>query len=312
MAPVKPAFASDPIGVVATDGMGGGEIEGDPSAANLKRKTTHGALVSVVGQTVSFVLRTGSMIILARLLTPKDFGLVGMVAAFTGFLGLFRDCGLSMATVQRAAITDAQTSTLFWINLAVGGLLAALAGVAAPGLAAFYDEPRVLWITVALGTSFVFNGAAAQHRAMLQRSMRFLALAIIDIVSLVLSTGAGIGIALAGQGYWALVVMTVTLPAVGVVGAWIATAWVPGRPQRRSGIRSMLWFGGAVTLNNIVSYVGLQCRQSVAWTFLGGGGAGCLWAGLSAHQFADREPEFDDRVGGIPSSITSSERSRAL
>src|SRR6185503_13170475 len=117
-------------------------------------------------QATTFIVRMGSMMILARLLLKEDFGLVNMVTAFTGFLGLFRDAGLSMATVQRASITDAQTSTLFWINLAVGVLLAGLALVAAPILAAFYGEPRLFWITAALGSSFIFNGAAAQHRAL--------------------------------------------------------------------------------------------------------------------------------------------------
>jgi PST family polysaccharide transporter len=113
------------------------------------------------------------MVVMARLLLPGDFGLVGMVTAFTGFLGLFRDAGLSMAMVQRESITEAQVSTLFWINAAVGGLLAILSTLLAPILVRFYGEPRLFLITVALGMAFLFNGVAAQHRAMLQRSMRF-------------------------------------------------------------------------------------------------------------------------------------------
>ena len=122
----------------------------DVSHKDLKRRTAHGAVVSIGAQAATFVLRTGSMMILARLLLPKDFGLVGMVTAFTGFLGLFRDAGLSMATIQRASVSDAQTSTLFWINVAVGGMLAALAVAAAPILSVFYHEPRLFWVTVAL------------------------------------------------------------------------------------------------------------------------------------------------------------------
>src|SRR5207245_10259280 len=105
---------------------------------------------------------------LARLRLKEDFGLVNMVTAFTGFVGLVRDDGLSMAAVPRVSITSAQTSTLFWVNLAVGALLALLAAVTAPILAAFYGDPRLFWVTVAVGTSLIFNGAAAQHRAMLQ------------------------------------------------------------------------------------------------------------------------------------------------
>src|SRR2546425_1753736 len=176
-------------------------VEGDETGASdvalkdLKRKTAMGALASTGARAGSFVLRTASLIVLARLLLKEDFGLVNMATAFTGFLWLLMDAGLSLATVQSASITRAQTSTLFWINLAVGGLLALVAAVTAPILSAFYGEPRLYWVTVALGTSFILNGAASQHRAMLQRSMRFAVLAIIDIVSLVASIAAGIGMA---------------------------------------------------------------------------------------------------------------------
>src|SRR5262245_20646450 len=116
---------------------------GDLGVGELKQKTTQGVLISTGAQIATFVLRTGSMVIMARLLIPKDFGLVGMVTAFTGFLALFRDVGLSMATVQRASITQEQTSTLFWINLALGGALGALCAVLAPAVVAFYGEPRL-------------------------------------------------------------------------------------------------------------------------------------------------------------------------
>lgn len=227
--------------------------EGKP--ADLKQRTARGAVISAGSQVATLVFRMGSMMIMARLLLPQDFGLIGMVTAFTGFLSLFRDAGLSMATIQRATITNAQTSTLFWINLAVGGLLAALAAIGAPILATFYGEPRLLWVTVALGSSFIFNGGAAQHRAMLQRNMRFGTLATIDIASLILGTVAGIGAALAGLGYWALVVMTTAYPAVVLLGVWWATRWIPGLPQRGAGVRSMLWFGGTITLNSVVVYL---------------------------------------------------------
>src|SRR6201986_4497330 len=92
---------------------------------DLKGRTMRGALVSTAGQGANFVLRVGSMVVLARLLTAEDFGVVGMVIAFTGFLDIFRDFGLSMAAGQHASISQAQHSTLFWINLAIGLLLAA-------------------------------------------------------------------------------------------------------------------------------------------------------------------------------------------
>ncbi len=233
----------------------GGEISaGDLPLSDLKRKTARGALISVVAQLGTFVLRTGSLMVLARLLLKEDFGLVNMVTAFIGVLALLRD-GLSASTVQRMSITGAQASMIFWINLAIGGSLALATGITAPLLVAFYEEPKLLWITVLLGTTLVFNGAAAQHRAMLQRGMRFGALASVDMAGLASSVAVGIAMAVTGYGYWSLVCMTVTQPVVSGVGAWLASGWIPGRPRRRSGIRSMLAFGGAVTMGNLLAYV---------------------------------------------------------
>ena len=126
----------------------------------------------------------GSLVLLARLLGPKDFGLVGMVTAFTGVLALFRDFGLSSAAVQRTTVTEEQISTLFWINILFGVLLALVAVAMAPAIAAFYHEPQLFGVTAVLATGFLFNAAGVQHSALLQRQMRFTALAVISVVSL--------------------------------------------------------------------------------------------------------------------------------
>jgi O-antigen/teichoic acid export membrane protein len=246
-----------------------GHTAGDPALHELKKKTAHGALLSICGQAANFVLRTGSMIILARLLTPADFGLIGMATAFTGFVALFQDAGLSMATIQRASTTRAQTSTLFWINLAVGTILAALCGAVSPAIAAFYHEPRLLWVMVVIGAGFVFSGAGAQHRALLLRQMRFPILTVIDILSLLSGIVLGVSLAATGQGYWALVATTVFPVLVSTTGAWIAGGWIPGPPRRGAGVRSMLTYGGGVTLNNIIVYIAYNADKVLIGRFLG-------------------------------------------
>ena len=105
---------------------------------DLKQRTIRGSFAKLCAQGANFFLRVGSVMILARILDPKDFGLVGMVTAVTGVLSLFRDFGLSTATVQRDNITNEQISTLFWINVGVGALLALLTAALAPLIAVFY------------------------------------------------------------------------------------------------------------------------------------------------------------------------------
>jgi len=209
------------------------------------------------------------MMVMARLLIPEDFGLVGMITAWTGFLGLFRDAGLSMATVQRASITRAQTSMLFWINLLVGGLLALISAATAPILVGFYHEPRLLWATIVLGLSFVFNGAEVQHRALLQRDMRFAVLTFIHIASILASIAVGVSMATAGLGYWALVGMTLCVHAVSFLGVWIAGAWVPDLPRRGAEVWSMLTYGGLVTLDSVIVYVAYNTDKVLLGRFWG-------------------------------------------
>jgi len=236
---------------------------------DLKERTIRGGLARFCAQGANFVVRLAALMILARLLGPRDFGLVGMVTAFTGVLTLFRDFGLSAAAIQRASVTDEQISTLFWINLFVGALLGLLSVAMAPVIAALYHEPRLIAVTAVLGAGFFFNAAGVQHGALLQREMRFTALAVINTVSLIVSTALAVAGAMAGYGYWALVAMTVAIPLIGTVGSWIATAWVPGMPRRQVGIRSMMRFGGTLTLNGLIVYVASNLEKVLLGRFWG-------------------------------------------
>ena len=84
---------------------------------DLKDRTVRGGLVAISALALKFVLRTGSLVVLARFLTPNDFGLVGMVTAVIGVLSIFKDAGLSTVTEQRLTITNEQISTLSWLNM---------------------------------------------------------------------------------------------------------------------------------------------------------------------------------------------------
>jgi O-antigen/teichoic acid export membrane protein len=236
---------------------------------DLKAKVIRGGLARLCAQGASFILRLGSLVILARLLSPKDFGLVGMVTAFTGVLMLFRDFGLSSAAVQRTTVTGEQISTLFWINVLIGAVLGLVALAMAPAIAAFYHEPQLFGVTAVLAVGFLFNALGTQHSALLQREMRFTALAVINVVSLTVGTAIAIYGAKAGYGYWALVSMTVTSPIIAAIGLWLTTGWVPGMPRKRAGISSMIHFGGSLTLIGLLVYVGYNADKVMIGRFWG-------------------------------------------
>ena len=151
-----------------------------------------GGVATLGAQGFGLILSIASIAVLARLLTPADFGLIAMATALTGILALFKDAGLSMATIQQEKVTHEQVSTLFWVNVALSLALALIVAALAPAVSWFYDEPKLFLITLAVAGLFIFDGLAVQHQALLSRQMRFSVLAKIQIITSSLALVAAI------------------------------------------------------------------------------------------------------------------------
>jgi O-antigen/teichoic acid export membrane protein len=219
---------------------------------SLKRRTISGAFITIGAQGAQFVLSLASIMVLARLLTPKDFGLFAMVTTVMGYLRVFKDAGLSTATVQREGITHAQVSNLFWINVAVSGAISLIFAGSSPIVAWFYREPRLVPITLVLSSTFLLSGLTIQHTALLNRQMRFKAVAFIQVGSLLIGVAVGIGMAWLNYNYWALVFSNLITVAAAVPLTWFAIPWRPQAPSRHSGIRSLLSFGANMATGGFI------------------------------------------------------------
>ena len=208
-----------------------------------------------MAQAAKFALNLASAVVLARLLLPADFGLVAMVTTITGFLRIFKDAGLSTATVQKEQVTHAQVSNLFWLNIFLSASIGVLVAGLAPAVAWFYHEPRLVAVTFALSCTFAIGGSVVQHQALLNRQMRYKAIAVIDIGSAVLGLVVGIAMAIMERGYWSLVGMQLAT-SVAELGLTLGISrWRPQRFMRRSGTRSLLHFGASLTVANILRRV---------------------------------------------------------
>jgi PST family polysaccharide transporter len=219
---------------------------------DLKGRTISSAIVTTSAQAVQFALTMLSTVVLARLLTPEDFGLVAMVITVTSFLKNFKNAGLSSATIQRENITHAQVSNLFWVNIGLGGIAGIVIAACAPAIAWFYREPVLVGITLAISVTFLLESATVQHMALLKRQMRFVALALVQIVALTISVTLGIILAWLKYGYWALVWAQITLPLCTVLLTWSISRWRPQLPTRRAGTRPLLAFGANLTTSTFV------------------------------------------------------------
>jgi PST family polysaccharide transporter len=226
-------------------------------------RTARGGVVTIVSHGLKFALSIVATAVLARLLTPHDYGLIGMVAVFTGFVAMFKDLGLSLATVQRPEITGEQISTLFWVNVTISAAITVLMVVLAPLIGWFYSEPRLVLITIVTATGFLFGGLAVQHEALLKRQMRFYALSVIAFASMMIGYIVGIILAWRGASYWSLVFSQLALLASNTLGVWFTCRWRPGRPRRNSGVRSMLSFGGNIMGYSLINYISKNCDNLV-------------------------------------------------
>lgn len=210
---------------------------------DLRRRSIKGGTAMMIAAVWRFAVNVVSTAVLARLLTPDDFGLMAMAVTVTRFLSTFKDAGLEWATVQRSGVDESQVSTLFWINVVFGAAIMLFAILVAPAVGWFYGDSRLSGMVTVLAIGFVASGFSVQHQALLQRQMRFSFLAQLEMVSVLVGVGAAILMAYKGLGVWALIGKEL-LPLVAVVpGVWMACHWRTSAPGRVNEVRSMLSFG---------------------------------------------------------------------
>lgn len=241
----------------------------DHLKADLGGRAARGLVVTVASQVLKFSLMMVGTVILARLLTPQDYGLVGMVAVVTGFISMFKDLGLSAATIQKDQISGDQVSTLFWVNIGLSVVVTLVTMAIAPAVAFFYGEPRLTMLTIGFSIGFFFGGLTVQHEGLIRRQMRFVALAASEIISLVLGLVAAIVLARLKFSYWALVANQLVQGITYAVTIWLLSGWRPARPVRNAGIRSMLAFGGNLTGFHVVNYFARNLDNMLIGKFWG-------------------------------------------
>jgi PST family polysaccharide transporter len=210
-------------------------------------QSLRGGAVSVAARAINAIVQIGSVLFLARLLSPEDYGLVSMVTAFTGFAPVLVDLGTRDAIIQRARISRGEASALFWMTLTIGAGFTLLAAACGPVIARFYGEPRLTMIVLASSVTFIACALSVQHYALMRRVLLFQDLAVIEVAANVLSAATAITIALLGAGYWSLVVRPIATPLFVAAGVWLKCRWLPGKPEITAGVKESVRFGLNIT-----------------------------------------------------------------
>jgi O-antigen/teichoic acid export membrane protein len=213
-------------------------------------------------------------LLLARLLTPAEYGLAGMAFVFSALALTLSDLALGVGLVQRQRITEADRSTVFWASLVLGVLLT-LGGVALAGpVADFYGEPAVEPLFIALSLSFIVTALGRVPASLLHREMDFRAISVRIISATLLSGVVGVALASSGYGPWALVGQTLTVTVVTTALLWLHCPWRPSLAFSRASLRDLGGFGLKVSGSRIASYLSHNSDRILIGRFLGSASLG--------------------------------------
>ena len=212
--------------------------------------------------------------ILARLLTPSDFGLIAMVVVFSNFVAIFAGFGLNSAIVQKKDVSDEALSSIFWINVGLGALLSAVFAASAPLIAAFYSQPRLAPLVVFISTTFFITSFCNVSYGLLTKRMNFKSLGIIGICSIGISGSIAVFLAFSGYGVWSLAWFTVLSSVFTAALTLIYARWVPHFLLGLQHVKGLLGFGANLTASSFVTYFAQNMDNLLVGRFLGSAALG--------------------------------------
>ena len=209
---------------------------------DIKNKAISGISWNISTRIGGQVLQFGTLIILTRLLEPRDFGLVGMVTVFIGFARIFIDLGFGDALIQRSDADERYFTTVFWVNVIMGIFLSALFFLIAPAISQFYNYPFLVPIARVLAILFFVNSLSVIPLTLFRRSLDFRRLATIEIFASVLGAAVAIVMAVADYGVWSLVGQQLVFATVTMGSMWIFVTWHPTWLFDRNALKDLFSF----------------------------------------------------------------------
>ena len=208
-------------------------------------------------------------VLLARMLSPQDYGLAAMALVLASLVIVFSDVALGAALVQRPQLTEADRSTAFWTSVAVGAICTVL-GVALSGaFARLYGDPAVGPLFAVLSLSFVITSLASTHEALLVREMNFRGLELRMMIATAAGAAAGIYLAAAGYGAWAIIGQQLAIAGVSTVLLWFFSPWKPSFRFSRASLRDLGGFSGNVFVHRLLYYLHRNVDNLLIGRFLG-------------------------------------------
>jgi O-antigen/teichoic acid export membrane protein len=220
--------------------------------SQLKTKAINAGFWSFLDSAGNQIVFFVSNIIIARILIPSDFGLIGMIAIFMEFSRAFIDSGFTTALVQKKDATNEDYSTVFYFNLLMACFFYIILFSSAQSIADFYNEPRLINITKIIGLNLIINAFGSVQLIILIKNLNFKRKTLITIISITIAGITGIIMALSGYGYWSLVYKSLLSAFMLNIGLWIISNWKPSYVFSKSSFKSLFSFGSKLLLAGLL------------------------------------------------------------
>ncbi|MDD5546111.1 MAG: MOP flippase family protein [Candidatus Omnitrophica bacterium] len=236
---------------------------------SLKEKTIKGLFWSGFSQAGKQISQLVITIILARLLSPDDFGLLAMATVFINFAMIFSEMGISSALIQKQDTNDRHYYSAFWFNIIVGVLLTLVFIAVSPIIAWFYNKPELQPILIVISVNFFLSSFVIIQQTILSKEMDFKKLAIRDILAVAISGIVGIYLAYHGFGVWSLVYQSVIFTLLNAILLWTVSTWRPKFVFAIQDIKDIFHFSANLTGFNVVNYFARNVDQLLIGKYLG-------------------------------------------
>lgn len=220
---------------------------------NLKAKTVSGMIWSALQKFGTMGISFVSNIVLARLLTPDDYGCIGMLAIFITVSNTFVDGGFGSALIQKKEPTQKDYSTIFWWNLFLSVVLYGVLFISAPAVSRFYNIPLLESVLQVQGIVLIINALNIVQTNQLRKSINFKRLATIHLVSHIVAAIVAIVLAYNDWGVWALVTQQIIASSITSIMLWIMNRWLPSLCFSFESFKQLFSFGGFILASNLIN-----------------------------------------------------------
>ncbi len=250
--------------------MSGGDQIFEAKERSMQTHAVNGALAIGVAQVLKLPFQAASLLVLPRLLQPIDYGVYAMIDPLISISALLLNFGIGQALIQAPSLRRDEVSGLFWITVIAGCAAALLMLAGSPFVGGFYNDPRAGVVAAVSSIFLILTGLTNVHESLLNRQMKFGWVAMISVVGMALGFVASLSAALAGAGYWSLVLGFGVQQIVSLVGVWLGVGWIPRERPTFKGLMRFYKFGAAIMLAEGAVVVAREADSVLIGRYVGG------------------------------------------